>query len=65
MTHHCNNIDICTQFVAQMQDFRQSGANPEGLHRAVRAESARKDGGKAGEFNSRHETGNRLTGAIF
>jgi hypothetical protein len=59
MTHHCNNIDICTQFVAQMLDFRQSGANPEGLHRAMRAESPRKDVGKAGDFNSHHEAGIR------
>jgi outer membrane receptor protein involved in Fe transport len=48
-----------------MLDFRQSNINPEGLRRAVRLQNARSDDGKAGEFNSRHETGNRSTGAIL
>jgi hypothetical protein len=48
MTHNRNNIDITTQFVAQMPDFRQSIINPEGIHCAVRFQNVRRDDGKAG-----------------
>ena len=59
MTHNRNNIDITTQFVAQMPDFRQSTINPEGFHRAVRFQNVRRDDGKAGELNRHWIPGNR------
>jgi hypothetical protein len=51
MLHHCNNIEIYAQFVAQKLVFRQSVGTPEGLHRALRVKSARSGGEKAGELN--------------
>jgi hypothetical protein len=65
MTHNRNNIDITTQFVAQMLDFRQSNTNPEGLHRAVRLQNARSDDGKAGELNRHGLPGNRPSLAFY
>jgi hypothetical protein len=64
MTHHCNNIDIYTHFVAQILDFRQSAYNPEGIHRALRIEKTRNDGGKAGELNRHGAPGNRPSLAL-
>jgi hypothetical protein len=51
MLHHRNNIEVYAQFVAQILVFRQSGTNPESLHRALRVKSARSGGGQAGELN--------------
>lgn len=64
MTHYCNNIDIYAHFVAQILDFLQCDSNPEGLHRALRVEKARNDGGKAGELNRHEAPGNRPSLAL-
>jgi hypothetical protein len=59
MTQLCNNIDIYTQFVARILDFRQRHTNPEGLRRASRVYNACCDRGKAGELNSHWLPGSR------
>ena len=64
MTHYCNKIDIYTHFVAQILDFRQGAANPEGIHCVLRVEKTLNNVGKAGELNRHWLPGIRVPLAL-